>query len=144
MLRHLPAAAAVAKRLAVERADRTQINDVAGQLVIDAVLDVGANLHLLAASGGPHLLNARDALAEANAARALNTARHVGRDQGPQVLVLDHALALGETRHVASEPDGQILQLTLAALIADRTVERVIDEQEFHGRALRPDRARRA
>src|SRR5205807_1288172 len=36
-----------------------------------------------------------------------------------------------------------ILQLTLAPLVADRTVERVVDEQELHSRALRADRARR-
>src|SRR6202162_3003909 len=139
ILRHLPAAAAVTERLAVERADRAQIDDVARELVIDAALDVGADLHVLATAGGPHLLNARDVLAEAHAARAVNAARHVGRDQGTQVLVLDHALALDEARYVAAEAERQILQLAFPALIADRAVERVIDEQELHRRALRAE-----
>jgi hypothetical protein len=34
---------------------------------------------------------------------------------------------------------GQILQLALAALVADRAVQRVVDEQELHHRLLRLD-----
>ena len=42
LLRHLPGARVIAERLVVERAHRAQIDDVGRQLVIDAVLDVGA------------------------------------------------------------------------------------------------------
>ena len=92
---------------------------------------------MLAAAGGAELRIALDLLAEAHAARALDAAGHVGRDQRPEVLVLDHALALGEARDVAAVAHREILQLALPALIADRAIERMIDEQEFHGRALR-------
>ena len=33
--------------------------------------------------------------------------------------------------------DREVLQLALAALVADRTVERVVDEQELHHAVLR-------
>ena len=58
---------------------------------------------------------------------------------GPEVLVLDHALALGVARDVAAEAHREILQLALAALVADRAVERMVDQQELHRRLLRRD-----
>ena len=36
---------------------------------------------------------------------------------------------------VAAEAHRQVLQLALAALVADRAVERMVDQQEFHRRA---------
>src|SRR5208283_4352668 len=109
-----------------------------------AVLDIRFDQHVLAPAGGAELRIALDLLAEAHAARAMNAARHVGRDQRPQVLVLDRALAFGEPRDIAAVAHREILQLALAALIADRTIERMIDQQKFHGRTLRGHRLRRA
>ena len=108
-----------------------------------ARLDVGADLHVLAAAGGAELLDAGDVLAEAHAARAVDAARHVGGHQRAEVLVLHHALALVEARRVAAEAHREILQLALAALVADRAVERMVDEQELHRRLLRADGLRR-
>ena len=105
--------------------------------MLHGAFDVGADLHVLATARGAELLDAGDVLAEAHAARAVDAARHVGGNQRTQVLVLHHALAFVETRRVAAEAHGEILQLALAALVADRAVERMIDEQEFHGRFLR-------
>ncbi len=138
-LRHFPGARAIAERLGIERAHRAQVDDVARELVFDGALDVGADLHVLAAARGAELLDAGDLGGEAHAARAVNAARHVGGHQRTQVLVLDHALAFVEARHVAAEAHGQILQLALATLVADRAIERMVDEQEFHGRLLGPD-----
>src|SRR5690606_19744089 len=70
-LGHLPGARPVAERLAVERAHRTQIDDVARELVVDALLDIGADLVVLAAVGGAQFGNAGDLLAEPHTARAV-------------------------------------------------------------------------
>ncbi len=99
--------------------------------MIDALLDVGADLHVFAAARGAHLRIALDFLAETHTARAMNAAGHVGRDQGTQVLVLHRALAFGEARNISPVTEREILQLALAALIADRAIERMVDEQEF-------------
>ena len=80
-----------------------------------------------------------DLLREAHAARAVDAAGHVGGDERAEVLVLHDALALGVARDVAPEAHREILQLALAALVADRAVERMIDQQELHRRALRGD-----
>jgi hypothetical protein len=142
-LRHLPRAPLVAEGLAVERTHRAEVDDVAGELVLDGFLDVGADLHVLAATGGAEFRDAGDVLAEAHATRAVDAARHVGGDERTQVFVLDHALALVEARDVTAEAEREVLQLALAALIADRAVERVVDEQELHRRLLGADGDRR-
>ena len=141
---HLPRARAVAIRLVVQRADGAKIDDVAGQLVIDALLDVGADLRAVAAEIRAELLDAGDLGAEPDAARAMDAARHVRRDERPQVLVFDDAFALRVARHAAAEAHREVLQLALAALIADRAIERMVDQQELHRGFLRRDRALRA
>ncbi len=139
-LRHFPGAGAVPVRLVVQRADRAQVDDVGRQLVVDALLDERRDHRLLAAADRAERRDARDFLAEPHAARAVDAARHVGGDERAEVLVLEHALALGIARHVAPEAHREVLQLALAALVADRAVERMVDQQELHRRLLRRDR----
>src|SRR6185312_13499191 len=82
-----------------------------------------------------------DLLGEADAARALDAAVHVEDDVGaqgdalaprigPLVLVL-------ETRVGDAVLEGVVLQAALAGLIADRAIQRVIDEEELHHPLLR-------
>src|SRR5690606_14841774 len=141
---HLPGTGAVAIGLVVQRADRAEIDDVRGQLVVDRLLEIGADPHVLATADRAGLRHALDLLAEADAARAVNAAGHAGGDQRADVLVLDDALALREPRDVAADAHGEVLQLALAALVADRAVERVVDQQELHRRPLRGKRLGRA
>jgi hypothetical protein len=112
--------------------------------VVDAALDEGADLGVLATPRGAQFLDAGDVLAEAHAARAMDAARHVGGDQRPDVLVLDDPLALGIARDVPAEAHREVLQFALATLVADRAIERVVDQQELHRRLLRGERVGRA
>ena len=48
----------------------------------------------------------------------------------------DHAFGFVVAATAAAVADRQILQLTFAALIADRAVERVVDQQKLHHRFL--------
>jgi hypothetical protein len=52
--------------------------------------------------------------------------------QRAQIFVLDGALVLAEAALIDAVSHGLILQVAFPALVADRTIERVIDEQEFH------------
>ena len=88
-LAQLPRPGAVLVGLGVQRADRAEVDDVALQLRVQRALDPGADLHVLAAAGGAELLDARDLVEEADAARAVDAAGHVGRDQRAQILVGD-------------------------------------------------------
>jgi hypothetical protein len=59
------------------------------------------------------------------------------------ILVGDDALAFDETADGTAKSKRQILQLALATLVADRAIQRMVDEQEFHRIALRRQRALR-
>jgi hypothetical protein len=60
------------------------------------------------------------------------------------ILVHDDAFLLGIARYAPSKAHRPVLQFALAALIADRTIERVVDQQEFHRRFLCGKRLLRA
>ena len=136
---HLPGASRKSVGLAVQRPHRAEVDDVARELMIDAAFDVRGNLHAVTAADGAELLESGHFLGEAHAASAVDAAGHVRGHQRPDVLVLHHALALGVAGQVAAEAHGQVLQLALPTLVADGTVQRMIDQQEFHGRLLRAD-----
>src|SRR3712207_6334579 len=62
----------------------------------------------------------------------MDAAVHGRADEGSEVLVLDRALVLLEPRGVDAVGHGLVLQVALAALVADRAVEGVVDEEELH------------
>src|SRR6185295_7386896 len=79
------------------------------------------------------LVLARDLVAEADAARAQDAAFAVERDLvGPRDVLLLVNLLEFEARAVVADAEAVLLQLALARLVADRAVERVVDEQELH------------
>ena len=54
------------------------------------------------------------------------------RNERPNVLLEYDSLCLVVTRLIPTVTDGQILQLTLTTLIANRAIEGMIDQQELH------------
>ena len=115
-----------------QRPDRTQIDHVGRQFRHHALLEIRRDFHVLAAADRAEFFDAGDFGHEADAARALDAARHHGLDQRPEVLLLDRALVLAIARAAGAERHRLILQVALAALITDRAVQRVVDQQEFH------------
>ena len=72
-------------------------------------------------------------LSKTNTSGAVNAAAHLlCGNQWPHWLVKYHPLFFGITRCRWAIAYCKILQLTLTALIADRAVKRMIDQQEFH------------
>ena len=70
----------------------------------------------------------------------MDAAVHAGRDQRAEILVADRPLVFLEAAAIEAVGHRLILQIALAALVADRTVERVIDQQELHHPLLCLDR----
>jgi hypothetical protein len=62
----------------------------------------------------------------------MDAPRHHGFHQRTEVLIFHRALVFVVARVVGAEADSLILQIALAALVADRAVQRVVDEQKFH------------
>ncbi len=119
-------------RLGGERADRAEIDHVALQLRGHGVLEISRDLHVLAAADGAELRHAGDLAGEADAARALDAARHDGLDQRADIFVLDRALVFLVAAGIHAIGHGLVLQIAFAALVADRAIERMVDQQEFH------------
>ncbi len=115
-----------------ERAHRAEIDHIALQLRRHRLGQIGGDLHVLAAPGGAELGHAGDLGGEPHAAGALDAAVHRRLDEDAQIFVLDRALVLLEARGVDAIGHGLVLQVAFAALVADRAIQGVIDEQELH------------
>ena len=122
-------------------AHRADVHHAGGERVGQLLARERADLDARAAVEEAELAGARDLLGEADAARALDAAVHVEDDVGaerdalaarvgPLVLVL-------EARVGDAVLEGVVLQAALAGLVADRAVERVVDEEELHHPLLR-------
>jgi len=139
--RHFPRACAVAEWLAGQSANRANINHVARQLGIDGFADECLDFRVLAAMGHAKLHRAGNFLSKANAPCAVNATAHLfHRHQWTHVLVGHHAFLFFVSRGTSAVAHRQVLQLALAALIADRAVEGVVDQQKLHHRLLGFDR----
>ena len=120
-----------------QRADRAELGDVAGERArVGQVLEGRDHGHR-AAVGGDELAVLRDALAEARAAVAEDAALAVERDRGrDRDRLLEGQLLEAHPRVAGPVAEGEVLQRALAALVADRAVERVVDEDELERRVL--------
>ena len=115
-----------------ERADGTEIDDIAREFGRKAAFDRAGDLHVLAAIQPAELRRARHFVHEAHAARAVDAASHDGGDEGAEILVRHGALVLVVASPVAAVGERLVLQIAFAALVADGAVERMVDEQELH------------
>src|SRR5207249_8980507 len=115
-----------------ERADRAELGHVAGERArVGHVLE-GRDHRQRAAVGGDELAVLRDALAEARAAVTEDAALAVERDGGrDRDRLLEGELFEAHPRVAGPVAEGEVLQRALAALVADRAVERMVDENEL-------------
>ena len=131
-LAQLPRAGIEGVGLGGQGADRADVDHVAGQFRRDRLFDIGADLHMLTAPGGAELGRAGDLVGEPDAAGAVDAPCHEGLDQRPEILLLDRPLVLLEAAAVEAVGHGLVLQIALAALVADRAIQRVVDQQKLH------------
>src|SRR5690606_35585901 len=115
-----------------QRTDGAQVDDIALQFGGHRVLEIGGDFGVLAAADQAEFGNAADFRREADAARAVDAAVHDRLDERADILVFDGALVFGVAGRIHAEGHGLVLQVALAALVADRAVQRVVDEQELH------------
>ena len=96
------------------------------------MFEIRHDLHVLATPDRTDFLDASDFLGKTDAARALDAARHHRLDDRPHIFLGDRALILVIARLATAISDRLVLQIALATLIADRAIERMVDEQELH------------
>ena len=68
---HLPRSSGESVRFRCQSANGTNVDDVSREFAGEHLLDVGADLEIVASSGSTELLHARDFVAKSNATRAL-------------------------------------------------------------------------
>ena len=115
-----------------QRAHGAQVDDIALHIAVERLVQIGDDLAVLAAAGLAHLGDARHFGGETHAAGARNAARHRRAHKRAEVDVIHGALWLFEPRLGNAVGHGLILKVAFAALIANRAIERVVDEDKFH------------
>ena len=128
----LPATGTVAERFGGQRADRAQVDDITGQLAVDLAFQERHHLDMLAPTGHAQFHLARNLLPETNTTAAMDAAGHVSGHQRPQILLGHDAFRFAITALDAAIAHRDILQLALTALVADRAIERMVDQQKLH------------
>ncbi len=124
----LPRARAVTEGLRCERANRTYVDHVAGQLRINRLTHERHDLGVLAAAAHAELHDSSDFLAETNATRAMNAAAHFFCTyERTKVFMEDDAFFFVVACLGLTVTNGQILQLAFTALIANRAIKRMVD-----------------
>src|SRR4029453_19174767 len=125
----VPDAAAVAEQLVGEHAGGTHLDKVAGERALERALLEAAEVDAVAAAGDAEVAAAGVLLVEAAAAIAGDAAVYLVRDELAEVLVAEGALLAGEAADPVAGRHREVLELALAALVAHRAIERVVDHQ---------------
>ena len=142
-LPELPGPRLEAVGLGDERADRTEIDHIATELAPQRFLEIGSDLHILAAADGADILDPGDLLHEADAARAVDAAGHERLHDRTHIFFADRALVIVVAVVAPAIGHRLVLQIAFAALVADRAIERMVYQQELHHPFARLADARR-
>src|SRR5437867_4208360 len=120
-----------------KRADRTNIDRVERIIVLQPLAGMRGQQGVTAAINEPENVIVCDFLTKTNAARTENAAFIIERDARPEhnVFWLLH-FVLEKTGLARAEIDAEFLQAAFAGLVTDRTIKRMINEEEFHHAAL--------
>src|SRR5262249_27102293 len=130
-------------------ADRTDVHQVAGDQRVDALFLERRDLAAVAAIDDVDLRVAVDLAHEAHAARAQDAAvaiqhqRRTEVDIGFRPVAVEDAPRKLHAALIGSEGVGEILQRALAAFVAHRAVERMVDQEELEHAGARRLHVRR-
>ena len=128
--------------LVEQRTNGAEVDHVRRQLVVQRHAREDIDLALVAAPVDGEFGRPRYLAREPHAAGAHDAPVGVDVDVGAEILLGLLDLGLLEARHAATVLEAEVLQVALARLIADRAVERVVDQQVLHNRLLVGDGSR--
>jgi hypothetical protein len=130
----LPRTSSESVGLRRESTNGAEVDNVTRHLGVQVLLEVGANLNIVATASGTHLRSSGNIVGETNTSGAVDTSVHRSLDQRANVLVLDGSLApnLVESASVGSVTHRLVLKITLTTLITNRTVEGMVGQQKLH------------
>jgi hypothetical protein len=118
----LPGTGAHGVVLGSQGTDGAKINDVSGKLRIEGLSSICADFRVVTTAGHAKSGNTGNLLGETNATSTVDTTSHNSLDNRANVLVLNRALDLTETRAIRTEFHRLILEITLTTLITNRAI----------------------
>ncbi len=125
----------VHRQSAGNRSDRTDLNAAPAKLAIEGVRAEGLDFRHRAATDRCQSFDVHDLIAVSDAAETLHAAIHLRLDERTEIFFLKDALGF-------HEPAGcgvlvrEVLEIALAPLIADRTVQRMVGKDKLQHRLM--------
>ena len=115
-----------------ESANGTDVHGVARQLVVDGYSWKYIDHRSITSFDDTEFAGTADLIAEAGASCAHDATVSPDGDRWPQFLGMPDVLVLDEAASVWSVRIGVILQDALTSLVANRAIQRVVDQLELH------------
>ena len=128
------------ERLVVEHAGGADLDEVAAELALERAALGAAEVHLVAQAEHAEVAAAGVVVVEARAAVAGDAAVELVGDERPEVLVLEGPLASAVAPVAVPGHHRHVLEVALAALVADRAVVRVAEHHELDHLGAEADR----
>src|SRR5690606_38529165 len=138
----VPGARLVQEVLVEQRADRADVDDVRMErTVIETLLEERVDHRAMTPLHDAEQIVLRDFAHEAHAARAHDAAVAVVENVPAEVVLAEDDLRVEQTAVLWTFRVHEVLQPALARLVADRTVERMVDQVELERALARLERA---
>ena len=128
---HFPRPRLVAIGAAGQGAHRTDVDAHAAFVTVQMIPVVGRDLGDGASIDDAERVHSQALIADAHAAITEYTARRVIEDHRRELLLVNVVLDIGEPALARPVSIDHVLKLAFAALVANRTVERMVDEQKL-------------
>src|SRR5580693_3919773 len=132
---HLPRTRLVAITTTGQRADGANVDAGAAFIAFQMIVMVGKDFRNRAAVRHAQRAHTHAFVTYAHAAVAQDAARRIKKYHRRPLLLIDVLLPLGKAAFARAVAEHHVLQLALAAFIANGTIQRMIGQQEFE-RAL--------
>src|SRR5690348_1005118 len=140
---HFPRAGFVAIRSGSERADRADIDTGSTLVAFEMIAAIGNDFRGNTAIAHAESTHAKPFAADPHAPVAENAARGVIKNDGRPLLLIDMNFLFTETALPRPVAKNHVLQFAFTALIANRTIERMVGQQKFESALARlPDLSR--
>src|SRR5579883_2255991 len=128
---HLPGTRFVTVGARGERTNRTDVDAGPALVALEMIAAVGHDFSRGAAIADTERAYAESLAANADTAIAKNTARRIVKHDRRPLFFVDVNLGFAVTALARSVAENHVLQFALAALVADRTIERMVGQQKF-------------
>ena len=132
MTRYFPWAADIIRWLVQQCTNRTDVRQVAGEFGTQAIFNNTVDTHMVTAIKYTHITGSGNLLGKTDASGTVDAAGHAGADKRAEIMINDSTFHFAVTTMRNAVLNGIVLQLTCPALITDRTIKRMMNQEILH------------